>query len=363
MGRQITLTDVARELGVSPTTVSNAYNRPDQLSSALRDRILEAAQRLGYAGPDPTARGLRRGRTGAVGVIYDSRLAYAFQDPAAVGFMAGLSTVAEREQLGLLLVPGASLTERDANVVSQAMVDGFVVYSVAEADPLVRTALRRSLPLVIVDQPRSEKAAFVGIDDTAGAAAAATHLADLGHRRIGVVAFGLARDGRKGFVDQDRQRTATYPVTRARLDGYAAALAAGGIDWSDVAVFECPGSSRQLGREAAGALLSLDPRPTAVLATSDQLALGVMAAAQQEGMLVPDDLSIVGFDDVADAARDEPPLTTVSQDHTEKGRAAGRLLLTQLGGESLPDYVTLDSHLTVRRSTGPPPPLYRNSND
>ena len=105
--RRATLKEVAAELGVAPSTVSNAYNRPDQLSAALRERVFETARRLGYPGPDPLARGLRRRRAGAIGVLYDNRLSYAFADPAEVLFLQGVSMVTEEEGLGLLLLSGA----------------------------------------------------------------------------------------------------------------------------------------------------------------------------------------------------------------------------------------------------------------
>ena len=144
---RITLMRIAEELGISRTTVSNAYNRPDQLSSALKEKIYEAAKRLGYAGPDPTARGLRRGSTSAVGVIYDSPLSYAFDDAAAVAFLRGVSSVAEEEKLGLLLVPGSLSKERNAAAIGNAIVDGFVVYSVSEDDPLLRSGARTGFSL------------------------------------------------------------------------------------------------------------------------------------------------------------------------------------------------------------------------
>src|ERR671920_1315800 len=105
LGRRATLKEVAAEVGVSPATVSNAYNRPDQLSEEVRERVMEAARRLGYAGPDPTARGLRRGRAGAIGVLYADRLSYAFADPAAVLFFEGISRVAEEAGLPFLPRP------------------------------------------------------------------------------------------------------------------------------------------------------------------------------------------------------------------------------------------------------------------
>lgn len=348
-----TLKQVAEELGVSAMTVSNAYNRPEQLSAALRERVFEAAQRLGYAGPDPTARGLRRGRTSALGVLYDSPLSYAFDDAAAVAFLQGVSSVAEGEKLGLLLVPGSFGEERDAAAIGNAMVDGFVVYSVSEDDPPVRVALERGLPVVVVDQPRLEGVPFVGVDDAAAARSAAEHLLGLGHRRFGVVSFGLRRDGFKGFADLERQRSARYRVSRARLAGYAAALSEAGILWSDVPVFECPGSSRSLGREAARTLLSMPERPTAILATSDRLAIGVLEAAKKAGLSVPEELSVVGFDNTPEAAHSKPPLTTVAQDHFEKGRSAAQLLIAGLRGEKLENLAPLMTWLIVRGSSAP----------
>jgi DNA-binding LacI/PurR family transcriptional regulator len=349
---------VAREAGVSPMTVSNAYNHPDQLSAELRRRILETARRLGYAGPDPLARGLRRGGTGAVGVIYDSPLSYAFDDAASVLFLRGVSRVGEGSRLGLLLVPGSPPAQRDAGPIAGALVDGFIVYSVAEGDAVLEAALERRLPTVIVDQPRIDGVPFVGIDDQGAARAIADHLLDLGHRRLAVVSFSLSPGGHVGPADAARQEATAYRVSRERLQGYAAAAEARGIESSQVPVYECLGSGRELGAQAAGALLQLEPRPTAIIATSDELALGAMEAAQRKGLSVPEDISIVGFDDVPAAAHATPSLTTVRQDHFEKGSAAARLLTEQLrGAEAVDAY--LESRLVIRASTGAPPPRSR----
>jgi DNA-binding LacI/PurR family transcriptional regulator len=352
--RRTTLTQVARELGVSPMTVSNAYNRPDQLSADLRRRVLETARRLGYAGPDPLARGLRRGGTGAVGVIYDTPLSYAFEDAAAVLFLRGVSRVGEEGQLGLLLVPGSSAEHRDVGPIAQALVDGFVVYSVAEGDPVLQAAVERRLPLVIVDQPRVDGVSFVAIDDEAAAGAIADHLLDLGHKRIGVVSFALSPGGYVGIADVSRQQAASYRVSRRRLRGYAAAAERRGVPWSDVAVCECPGSTRQLGGRAAEVLLSSRPRPTAIIGLSDELALGAMDAIHRRGLSVPRDVSVIGFDDIPAAAHATPALTTVSQNHFEKGRVAARLLTEQLRGAEATSPHILESRVVVRASTGPP---------
>ena len=197
---------------------------------------------------------------------------------------------------------------------------------------------------------------FVGIDNESAAGEAARHLVDLGHEHFGVVSFSIAAaDRAPGIADSRRQRSATLRVTRARLAGYEAALEAAGLPWKEVPVYECFGSSKAWGREAADALLSQDPSLTAILALSDQLALGVIEAAKERGLSVPEDLSVAGFDDVPEAATSRPPLTTVHQDHTKKGELAGRLLVAQLREEETEDTDLLPARLVVRGSTGRPP--------
>jgi DNA-binding LacI/PurR family transcriptional regulator len=352
--RRATVKEVAAEVGVSAATVSNAYNRPDQLSPELRERVFAAAKRLGYAGPDPVARGLRRGRSGAVGVVYADPLSYAFADPAAVMFLEGVSRAAEEAGLGLLLVPVPLREGRNPKAVGEAAVDGFVIYCLAEDDPLVDMALERRLPVVLVEQPPREGGPSIETDDVGGARAAAEYLLGLGHERLGVVSFELGRDASGGLADLERRREATYRPSRLRLEGYAAAVEGAGFLWEDVPVYEAVQNAPEQGRIAAEVLLARDPRPTALLTLSDQLALGVFEAAKKMGLSVPRDLSVVGFDDVPEASRTEPPLTTVYQPHVEKGLVAGRMLVAQLHGEEPPSPEPLPTRLVVRGSTAGP---------
>jgi DNA-binding LacI/PurR family transcriptional regulator len=147
-----TLAAVAARVGVSRTTVSNAYNRPDQLSSELRNRILAAAAELGYSGPDPVARSLRTRQADAVGLIFAERLGYAFRDPGAVEFLHGLGEACTERGRSLLMVPAGQSAQ--VATVLRAAVDGFVLSSVAAADPLLAAVLSRPQPAVIVDSPR-----------------------------------------------------------------------------------------------------------------------------------------------------------------------------------------------------------------
>lgn len=343
--------EIAAELGVAASTVSNAYNRPDQLSSQLRERVFQTARRLGYAGPDPAARSLRRRRAGAVGVLYADRLSYAFADPAAVMFLEGVSVATEEAALGLMLVPGSPRETRDPDAVMNAVVDGFVVYCLAENDPLAEAALERRLPTVLVDQPPQDGLPAVGIDDEGAARTLAEHLIGLGHTRFGIISFELTPDPRSSLADLQRQRSATYWPTRRRLSGYETALEAAGISWGDVPVYECAENRAEEGHHAAAALLSLEPRPTAILALSDQLALGAIRAAGKRGLSVPRDVSVAGFDDIPEASRSVPRLTTIRQPHVEKGLKAGRMLIAQLQGEESQESEILPSRLVVRGST------------
>lgn len=345
---------IARELSVSAKTVSNAYNHPDQLSPRRRERIFAAAQRLGYAGPDAVARGLRRGRAGIIGVLYDSPLSYAFNDAAAISVLSGISSIAEPGAVGLSLLPGSPAGTRDPAAVTRATVDGLIAYSLASDDPVLRAAIDRGLPLVIIDQPRIPTVPWVGIDDTAAAAMAADHLLHLGHRRVAIVSFALSRAPEQRTVPLAELETAVYEVTRRRLAGYARTFEAAGLPWETVPVREGTANDEDAGKEGAAELLALDPGLTALLCLSDRLALGAMIAVHERGLNVPGDVSIVGFDDAAFATTTDPPLTTVRQPHEEKGVAAARTLGALMRGEAVRLADQLPFALAVRSSTAPP---------
>lgn len=351
--RRATLQTIADALGVSRTTVSNAYSRPDQLNPQLRRRILKVARDLGYAGPHPAARSLRSGRAGAVGVLLTETLSYAFTDPAAVRFLEGMALAGEEAGVGLLLVP-AMPSGAEATAVRNAVVDGFVVYSMPDDHPAILAAVERRLPLVVVDQPRIEGVPIVGIDDRSAAPQAVEHLLALGHERFGVLCFRLALDDYGGPVDAARLDAATFQITRERLAGYADALRAAGLDFSKVPIEETK-NSPAAAAAAAAALLDRRPPPTAILATSDQLAIAVLKESRRRGIAVPDQISVVGFDDIGGAAAVTPALTTIRQPLLEKGLFAGRLVL---GREARPsgDALVLTTELIVRASTAAPRP-------
>lgn len=348
--RTATLASLAAELGVSRTTVSNAYNRPDQLSPQLRQRVLEAAKRLGYPGPDPLARSLRTRRAGAIGLVLTEALSYAFRDPAAVKFLAGLAQACEDAKTGLLLVPAVPGSGSDPALAASASVDGFVVYSLPHSDPHLEAVLARPLPTVIVDEPLDLPGVdWVGIDDRVACAHVGAHVASLGHTRIGIVCTRIGPERRDGPVSLARQRESSYDVVRLRLDGIAEGF---GGDRETVPVYESWTHSIESGEAAAGQLLDEHPDITAVVCTTDILALGALRAADARGIKVPDQLSITGFDDVPEAA--QAGLTTVSQPHAEKGRAAWELLSREARDENGSARHVLDTELVIRTSTAAP---------
>jgi DNA-binding LacI/PurR family transcriptional regulator len=341
---RVRLRDVADRAGVSVGSASQAFSRPELVSEAVRARVLAAAEALGYPGPDPAARRLRTGRAGALGLIFSERLRYQFTDPAAPAFLGGVAEGMEDTHMGLLLIPDSRFREQTAETVRGAAVDGFIIYSAASNDPRVEAALARGLPVVTVDQPRNLPTTFIGIDDRAAARQAAEHVRQLGHRRVGVLAFVTALD-REGELVLD--------MSVERLAGYEEGL---GATWNDATVRTCRPNATEPARKATLDLLRSDAPPTAILAMSDVLATGALQAAAEIGIRVPEDLSLVGFDDGPSAALTSPPLTTIAQPHEEKGRLAAEWLLEDIASPPPRRHrkAILPTTLVVRNSTGPP---------
>jgi DNA-binding LacI/PurR family transcriptional regulator len=353
---RVTLQTIADRVGVSRMTVSNAFSRPDQLSPTLRDRILAAADELGYVGPHPTARALARGSSGAVGVLLTDSLETAFTDPVATRFLGSVAAGLDRTGLALTLLTTAT---GDVVPAKDLALDGAVVYSCIPRSSSIDWLLRRRLPLVFVDQPPAEGHPSVTIDDRPGAAAAARHLVELGHRRIAVLTASVVRPPGPVTDLSDPSELHESHVTKERLQGWLDVLEPAGIH--PPIMVQPP---YHAGPTYARKLLDVTEPPTAVLCFSDVIALEVMAAARDLGLHVPADLSVVGFDDAPFASHITPALTTVAQDVHTKGRSAAALLVAEIAtrrGDASPEeppppkHVVLPTSLVVRSSTAPPP--------
>ena len=357
--RRATLASLAAELKVSRTTVSNAYNRPDQLSAELRERVLSTAKRLGYPGPDPVARSLRTRRAGAVGLMITEPLNYSFSDPAALDFVVGLAESCEAVGQGLLLVavgPNRSVSEGSAAVLS-AGVDGFVVYSASDDDPYLPAVLQRQLPVVVVDQPKDVPGASrVGIDDRAGMRGLAEHVIELGHREIGLLTMRLGRDWPHGgpgpaLAEPERVQTPHFHVQSERIRGVFDAMSAAGLNPKSLTVVESYEHLATSGGAGAEVALEANPRITALICTADVLALSAMDHLRARGIYVPGQMTVTGFDGVPDAL--QRGLTTVVQPGVEKGRRAGELLHNP-PRSGLPVIEVLETELIRGRTSGPP---------
>jgi DNA-binding LacI/PurR family transcriptional regulator len=356
MATTVTLQTIADRVGVSRTTVSNAFSRPDQLSDELRARVLSTAAQLDYRGPNPAARTLRRGRAGAIGVVLTDSLEWAFADPYNVEFLGALAGEAESARHSLLLIP-APPGHDQAEGVRSAVVDGFCVYTLHDGHPIVGEVLCRNVPTVFVDGPKVEGHQYIGICDRTAMRELAKHMLDLGHRALGVIAFRLRPDGFSGTPTKARIAAADFRVTRERLAGVFEAVRTARTGRATVEIFEATANTPAAGREAAIALLDGPQRPTALLCLADQLALGALEAVVALGLRSPDDVSITGFDDIAAAAH--AGLTTVRQPAAEKGREAGRYLATAAAdgppvGTKRRDLI-LAHQLIERTSTGRAP--------
>ena len=347
----MTLQTIADQVGVSRMTVSNAFSRPDQLSPELRARILTAASTLGYAGPDPAARALARGTTGAVGILLTDSLRYAFNDEVAANFLGAIAD--EMAASGLALTLLTSSARPDLIPARDLPLDGALVYSCDAESSAIDWLRKRRLPLVYVDQLPEPGIPSINVADRAGTAAAARHLIELGHRRIDIVTASFS--GPHGQVE-DPIGTSTGFVQQERLLGWMDTLAEVGSTPNVVVERH---SDAAAGHRGGRMLLETADPPTAILCFSDAIAAGVVQAAAELGLQVPADLSVVGFDDNPLAQRMRPPLTTVRQDVEAKGRAAGAALNAAIegarrGGRSSSEQVVLPVELVVRESTAPP---------
>ena len=350
--QRVTLQTIADIVGVGKMTVSNAYSRPRHVSPQLRERIFAVADELGYAGPDASGRALARRRTGLVGVLLTSSPDEAFENLVALGFVSAIARALTPRALSLALLSGR---RRDDLVpATDIAMDGLVVYSCLSDDAASRALMKRRLPMVLVDQPARPGVSSVNIEDEQGAARAARHVVELGHRDVGIVvpwleaSGGIARFHPAGLRDGK---------LRARIRGWSRVLEAAGASFRVIAEpWELDhADAARLGER----LLGGPDRPTAVLCFSDLIARGVIDAATARGLSVPRDLTVVGFDDDPLAAAGRPPLTTVRQDLAAKGHAAAEALFAAMdaqraGTRLQPSHALLPTELVVRGSSAPP---------
>lgn len=328
--KKVTITVIAQEAGVSVPTVSRVLNGRSDVSPQTRARIEALLAQHGYR----RRVSRRRESAGLIDLVFND-----LDSPWAVEIIRGVEDVAHAAAIGTVV----SAVHRHSGATRQwlenlrARASDGVILVLSTLQPAHQAELRRlNVPTVVID-PAGGPALDVptiGATNWAGGMAATEHLTSQGHRRIGFIA------GPPGLL-----------CSRARLDGYRAALDAAGLDVDDALIR--PGDFyHESGFRGAGELMDLKERPTAIFAASDQMALGVYEGLRQRGLRVPEDVSVVGFDDLPEAQWSSPPLTTVRQPLTEMGMLAARTLLRLARGEQ-PDSprVELATDLVVRDST------------
>lgn len=315
------LAAVAALAGVSASTASLAFSGAGPVSAATRARVLAAAEQLGYAGPDPRAQSLRRGRSGIVGVIMEDRLSDAFRDPMNIAMLDGIADELGPAGAGLLLLTN---TGDDTTGIYNAPVDAVVLVgcSMRLAESVVGFRQRR-IPIVAIEAEAMDDVLAIDLDNRAASGELARLLADLGHEDAAMVTLPLGPDHERGALTAEREAASEAWTASQRILGVRDVfLAASGV--------VAAASSIDEGELAGRALLSATPRPTAIIAQSDLLAVGVIRAAHEFGLAVPGDVSVVGFDGIRLEGIAPLDLTTMVQPALEKGRAAARGVLALL---------------------------------
>ena len=342
-----TLVDVAARAGVSASTASLAYSGSGPVSDATKQRVLDAASELGYAGPDPRARSLRRGRSGIVGVVLEERVRAAFLDPVKIQMLDGITEGIAPLGAGLLLLTDTGIVGETTVSVESAPVDAVVLIGCSpRLAHSVEALRRRGIPAVAIEGATGEDIPEISLDNRDATRRGAQHLRELGHTDVAVVTLPFDAARTRGPLTAELVAASTADTASARL--------AGARDVFPAATGRAAAaSSIEEGLEAGRALLA-DPeaRPTAIIAQSDLLAAGVIQAAEELGIAVPAELSVLGFDGIrVDGLQHD--LTTLVQPSAAKGRAAGEAVVRMLEGEP-PASVMFTSTLHLGDTTAPP---------
>lgn len=359
--RPPTLARVAELAGVSTSTASLAFSGAGPVSPETRERVMRAAEKLGYRGPNPLGRQLRSGRSGIVGVIIGDQLRRSFRDPVGVQVLDGLVSTLGTHGLGVLLIPGIPSSDPaeavDPLVESAAMDVAVMVWGVAPQDATLAALQQRGIPVVIGEGQEVPGVPLVEIRDREGIAEATRYLLGLGHTRIAEITLPLDASGRSGPVDLARVAQAQRSPAAHRLAGIRDVIEPA-FSW------ETPASLVEHGREAAMEILSAwvpaTDRPTAIIAHSDLLAAGALIGARELDLRVPEDVSIVGFDGLDLPWLSPDVLTSVHQPLSDKGAALGRAAVELLAGAP-PATTTLDVELVLGTTSGPAPTQIREA--
>jgi LacI family transcriptional regulator len=330
--RRVRIVDVARDAGVSAATVSRALSQPDLLTAETLARVRQSAQRLGYR-PDAAARALASGRSMTIGAVVPT-LDNAIFSRALQSMQATLSKLGYQLLVASHDYNAAAEAEAVRMLVARG-VDGLMLVG-AERAPETETILADTGVPVVLTWRAVPGCAAVVVDNELAGHMAAQHLVALGHRRIGVIT------GSHAF--NDRQR--------ARQEGARTHLASIGLPVPDWLAIEVP-TTLAGGRTGCANLLGLHEPPTAIIGGIDLIAIGCMVEAQSRGLRVPEDISVVGIDDLDMSAHLAPPLSTVHIPTARIGARCAAILCEMIAGTITEQFVELPVELVCRQSSGP----------
>ncbi|PKQ26733.1 MAG: LacI family transcriptional regulator [Actinobacteria bacterium HGW-Actinobacteria-4] len=346
--RRPTMADVAAKAGVSLSTVSLTYSGAGPISPDMKARVEKAALALGYAGPSPQGRALRSGRSHIVGVVIHEKLHLAFRDPLALRVIDALIEDLGDMGLGVLLIPSPSGEPGERSLLDSAPMDAAVVIRVRDHDePALEILKRRGVPIVVMEGPAPLGAGSVTIDDTSATVELIEHLMELGHEHIATVTLPLAINRETHVLGPETDVDAVWTPTHNRLVAFERA----GIE--PCVVVEARASMVEEGIAAGHLALSHESKPTAIVCQSDLLAGGVILAARELELRVPQDISVTGFDglDLPWIAPHE--ITSMSQDGSAKGHALASEVKALLAGES-PAPITMPLEFRPGNTTAKP---------
>jgi DNA-binding LacI/PurR family transcriptional regulator len=336
--RQARSQDVAKLAGVSRTTVSFVLNNVPgvKITEETRQRVLEAARELDYY-PTAAARSLASGKTQRVGLILGEGQERLAADAFLPSFLQGVTASVHRRGYLLVLQLAEDVPSHEAYVrlIREQQVDGLILSGPRSGDPLLSQLAEERFPLILHGRLESYRFPSVDVDNKAGAYQAVTHLIGLGHRRIGFIS----------------NAPLSYSGAQDRFAGYRQALAEHDIPL-DGSLVHTAAFLPKSGRVAMQSLLKVSERPTAVFAASDVVAFGAMDAIHAAGLRIPDEVAVVGFDDIFLAAHAYPPLTTVRVPAYGLGWTSAEILITLIEGEEDAPSVTLETELVIRESCG-----------
>jgi len=339
--RRVTINDIARISGYSKTSVSFAFNEPGRISVKAREAILKAAEELGYI-PDPLARNFSLQRHHTIGILLPHLINSALRNPFITQVIQGVGSVCQKYGYTLTLIP--PLNESVSDAVRAAAVDGLITLGMEAEMKVVQIIQRRKIPYVTIDGSPSADMPSINIKDRSAARDIMRKVLEAGHRSIAVISL-MESEEFLGLHDS---------VTDFRMSGYSDALAEYGLCFDASCVTIIPAAcTMEGGRSAASQFMQLEERPTALVCMSDIIAIGMQQELQALGIQIPDEVSLVGFDNIIESALVTPSLTTVDQPGGEKGRQAAELIFQLIRGDDISQtHIIVPYRIVERESLG-----------